>query len=207
MSDDSRQDDVPTQRQPDRTPSLAAASFERALVVEDGERLRTTVAEYLQPWAREVRTCGSLAAALDLVAGWHPDLMVLDFRLPDGDARELLRRVAGHGSVATTIAMSAFAKPRESFELAGLGVRAYLEKPFSRPDLDAALGQALAAPDLTPQLRNAVGKAGLQEVEDDVRRTMVAEALSRAKGSRRGAARLLRVSRQFLQHALRKLFS
>jgi two-component system response regulator RegA len=199
VSGDSRQDDVPPQRRPDRAP------FERALVVEDGEALRATVAEYLRPWARDVRTCGSLADALELVANWHPDLMVLDFRLPDGDARELLRQLADRGATATTIAMSALAKPGESFELAALGVRAYLEKPFHGPDLDLALRQAQAAPDLAPHLRDAVGKAGLEEIEERVRRTMVAEALNRAQGSRRGAARLLRVSRQFLQHVLRKL--
>jgi two-component system OmpR family response regulator len=180
-------------------------SFDRALVVEDGERLRGTVADSLRAWAREVHACGTLAEALDLVARWHPDLLVLDFRLPDGDARDLLRKVAGRGPAATTIAMSAFARPDESFALAGLGVRAYLAKPFHASDLDAAIRQALTPPDLEPQLRDAVGKAGLQEVEGRVRSTMVAEALSRSHGSRRGAARLLGVSRQFLQHVLRKL--
>jgi DNA-binding NtrC family response regulator len=152
-----------------------------------------------------VRTSGSLSEALDAVVVWHPDLLILDFRLPDGDARELLRRMAHNGPVPTTVAMSAFARPQESFELAGLGVRAYLEKPFGKAALDDALVAALEAPDLAPQLRDAVGKANLQEVEERVRATMVGEALKRAAGSRRGAARMLGVSRQFLQHVLRKL--
>lgn len=181
--------------------------FQRALVVEDGERLRATVAEHLDPWATDVRTCGSITGAIDLVVGWHPDLLVLDFRLPDGDARELLRRMASNGPVPTVVAMSAFARPQESFELAGLGVRAYLQKPFSSLQFNDALTQALAPADLAPQLRDAVGKEGLQEMEERVRQTMVTEALKRAEGSRRGAARLLGVSRQALQHILRKLFS
>jgi DNA-binding NtrC family response regulator len=181
--------------------------FERALVVEDGPRLRDAVAGYLGPWAMRVRTSGSLAEAFEVVAVWHPDLLVLDFRLPDGDARDLLRRLANNGPVPTTVAMSAFAKPQESFELAGLGVRAYLEKPFGKGALDAALTEALAPADLAPQLRDVVGKANLREVEERVRQTMVTEALRRAEGSRRGAARMLGVSRQLLQHVLRKLRS
>jgi two-component system, response regulator RegA len=196
LTEDSRQDGTRLQRR-----------FQRALVVEDGERLRATVAGHLDPWAAEVRSCGSITGAIEHVVGWHPDLLVLDFRLPDGDARDLLRRLAGNGPVPTVVAMSAFARPQESFELAALGVRAYLQKPFSGVQLDTALTQALAPPDLGPHLRDAVGKESLQEMEDRVRQTMVAEALKRAEGSRRGAARLLGVSRQALQHILRKLFS
>ena len=179
--------------------------FQRALVVEDGERLRATVSDQLGQWAGEVRSCGSISRAMELVAGWHPDLLLLDFRLPDGDARELLRRMAANGPVPTVVAMSAFARPEQSFELAGLGVRAYLQKPFGAEGLGAALRTALAAPELGPQLRDAVGKADLQDVEQSVRETMVNEALKRAGGSKRGAARLLGVSRQVLQHILRKL--
>jgi DNA-binding NtrC family response regulator len=196
LADDSRQEGGAPQRR-----------FQRALVVEDGERLRATVAQHLAPWARDVRSCGSIAGAIELVVGWHPDLLILDFRLPDGDARELLRRMAGNGPVPTVVAMSAFARPQESFELAGLGVRAYLQKPFSTLQLDAALSEALAPPDLAPQLRSAVGKEGLPDMEELVRHTMVTEALKRAGGSRRGAARLLGVSRQVLQHILRKFRS
>jgi DNA-binding NtrC family response regulator len=174
-------------------------------VVEDGERLRATVSGHLEAWAAEVRSCGSIAGATEMVTGWHPDLLVLDFRLPDGDARDMLRRMASNGPVPTVVAMSAFAKPAESFELASLGVRAYLQKPFTGQALQAALDQARLAPEMGPQLRDAVGKAALQEVEEGVRETMVKEALKKAGGSTRGAARLLGVSRQVLQHILRKM--
>jgi two-component system, response regulator RegA len=199
VADDSHQDRPAVQR------SAGPPPFARALVVDDEGRLRRAVAEALAGWAAEVRTAESLARALAVVREWHPDLLVLDFRLPDGDARGLLREVALGPRVPSIIAMSAFARPQHSFELAQLGVRAYLEKPFTASGLESALRQALSPPDLTPQLREAVGRSGLQEVEESVRRTMVAEALSRAEGSRRQAARLLGVSRQFVQHVLRKL--
>jgi CheY-like chemotaxis protein len=194
VADDSRQQPGGPQRR-----------FHRALVVEDGARLRATVTEQLGEWAADVRACGTVTGAMELVTGWHPDLLLLDFRLPDGDARQLLRRMAANGPVPTVVAMSAFARPAESFELAALGVRAYLQKPFTGEALEAALSEALAAPELGPQLRDAVGKAPLQQVEDSVRDTMVNEALKRSGGSKRGAARLLGVSRQVLQHILRKM--
>jgi DNA-binding NtrC family response regulator len=185
--------------------STAEPPFARALVVDDDERLRRTVVECLAPWAAEVRDAGCLADAIDLAVQWHPDLLVLDFKLPDGDARDLLRRLAQHPPVPSAIAMSAYAEPEESFDLGHLGVRRYLKKPFDQASLEAALRQALTPPDLTPHLRGAVGRVTLDEVEENVRRTMMAEALSRTQGSRRAAARLLGVSRQFVQHVMRKL--
>lgn len=174
-------------------------------MVDDDDRLRRTVADCLAVWAGEVKDAGCLADALELVVEWHPDLLVLDFKLPDGDARDLLRRLASHSPAPSTVAMSAFATADESFALGQLGVRAFLQKPFDAARLEAALRQALTAPDLTPHLREAVGRASLEEIEENVRRTMMSEAMSRTQGSRRAAARLLGVSRQFVQHVMRKL--
>jgi transcriptional regulator with PAS, ATPase and Fis domain len=49
-----------------------------------------------------------------------------------------------------------------------------------------------------------VGQRQIHEVQDEVRETMLREALGRARGSRRAAAKLLRVSRQLVQHMLRR---
>jgi len=97
------------------------------------------------------------------------------------------------------------AGPEQSFRLAQRGVRAYLPKPFATTDLLQAINQAFNGPlDLRPHVRSVVGRLSLQEVEAEVRRTMLQEALARAGGSRRAAARLLRVSRQLVQHIIKK---
>jgi two-component system response regulator RegA len=104
------------------------------------------------------------------------------------------------------VAMSGTAEPGESFRLAQLGVRTYLHKPLRLDELEAALVYARTAPaDLRPYARGLVGLRPIHEVEEELRKTMVEEALARAGGSRSGAARLLAVSRQLLQHMLRAL--
>lgn len=52
------------------------------------------------------------------------------------------------------------------------------------------------------QLRTVIGRVPLQEIERWVRETAVTEALGRSRGSIRGAARVLGMSRQRLQHIL-----
>jgi DNA-binding NtrC family response regulator len=54
-------------------------------------------------------------------------------------------------------------------------------------------------------LRSSVGRVGVRELMAAARRVMVAEALARTGGNRRAAARLLGVSRQTLQHMVRRL--
>jgi DNA-binding NtrC family response regulator len=182
------------------------AKVRRALVVEDDDSLRSTLEKALAPWADELRSAASFEQARRELLAFRPDLVVLDFVLPDGTATELLTATRNEIPLPAVVALSAYAEPRDSFELAQLGVRAYLQKPIELAALDRAVSQALtAAPDVELTARGAVGRIGLREVEQVVRRGMLEEAVSRADGNRRGAARLLQVSREFLQHALRSL--
>lgn len=71
----------------------------------------------------------------------------------------------------------------------------------------ASPDEASLSPDvpeeLVAPLRASVGERTLAEIEQATRRVMVMEALARAGGTKAGAARILGVSRQFLQHILR----
>jgi DNA-binding NtrC family response regulator len=176
----------------------------RALVVEDDLRLSRALAAVLGPVAAEVRSCATAGAACALLREWRPELVVLDFKLPDGDARAVLQAMRELPALPAVVAMSAYASSAESFELATLGVRAYLEKPLELEAMERAIATALSTvPDVTPHVRQAVGRVGLKEMESRIRELMLDEALGRAGGSRRGAAKLLSISRQLLQHAIR----
>lgn len=178
----------------------------RCLVVEDDPRLRTSLVEQLAAHVGTVYGAGTVAEALACLPQVDPTLILADFQLPDGTAFDLLDAMSTRSPRPTLVVMSGRAAPGDGFELAARGARAYVEKPVDARALLDALEDALAnPPDLAPHLRSAVGRVGLREVEELTRRTMIEEALSREQGNRRGAARLLRVSRQLLQHALRAL--
>jgi two-component system response regulator RegA len=178
-----------------------ARALQRLLVVEDNDALRRTLALALADRASDVRSAATLVEAESLIREWHPDAVVLDFALPDGNAFDVLRVIAETEPLPAMVAMSGMAEPAETFRLAQLGVRAFVSKPIDPEALDQALD---TAPDLVPMVRAAVGHVGVQQVEAQVRSTMVSEALARAQGSRNRAARLLSISRQLLQHILKK---
>jgi DNA-binding NtrC family response regulator len=177
------------------------------LVVEDTEGLAKSLAESFAAVADEVAVARSVAEALAMLddAERTFELAVVDVRLPDGSGLDVAARALARRPMPIVVAMSGEASPEESFALARSGVHAYLQKPLSFASLLAALERAAAEkPALDAHVRAAVGKVPLHELEEDVRKAMVDEALARSDGSRRGAARLLAVSRQLMQHILRK---
>lgn len=77
-----------------RHPTVAgdAASQEQArldgidvLLVDDEADSNEVVAELLQTHGAAVRVAGSVAHARDVLAGWHPHLVVTDIGMPDED--------------------------------------------------------------------------------------------------------------------------
>lgn len=185
---------------------MTTTFFSTVMVVEDDAALARTIESALSAWTTQVQVCRRAGDAVRLLPQLHPELLLLDVALPDGSAFDVLDALRRVEPVPMVIAMSGSAQADESFRLAQLGVRAYLRKPFTLEELNAALTLARTAPaDLRPHVRNLVGLRPIHEVEDEMRQTMLSEALARSGGSRRGAARLLAVSRQLLQHMLRKV--
>lgn len=175
------------------------------LVVEDDERLCSAIAEALGAIGFSVRVAGTVKAARAALAEASPDLLLLDVALPDGRALDLLDLVQDLSPAPCVVAISGAAGAEEGFELAARGVRAYLKKPINLEELEAGVRRAMSEPpNLAPHVKSVVGRAPVHEVEQLVRDTMVQEALARGKGNRRQASRVLGISRQLLQHILRK---
>lgn len=192
---------TPTRKRPTTGPHRQLA---RLMIVEDNERLRRSLVQTLAGRASEVRSVASVSEATALIRTWQPELIVLDFSLPDGDAFDVLRIVAETEPMPVLVAISGLANPTDSFQLAQLGVRSFVAKPIDPERLDRAIEEALQnAPELMLLVRAAVGHRSVHEVEAQVRATMVSEALARTHGSRSRAARLLSISRQLLQHILK----
>lgn len=174
------------------------------MVVDDDPTLVESVETALGREMGEIRCCSRVAAVAGMLDGWVPDLLLLDVVLPDGDAFDVMDLLDQREPMPQVIAISGMATAPESFDLAQRGVGAYLSKPFTMDELRQAIEQVSSQPaELRGSLRSLVGKRPLRDVEQEVRTTMVKEALARSGGRRSGAARLLKISRQVVQHILR----
>lgn len=177
----------------------------RAIVAEGDVALRDTIVEVLKRWDDAPRAVGSLAELRLAFQEERFNLLLLDFRLQDGISTDFLRDFPQDIPFPVVVSISGEAEPAQAFHLAQLGVRSYLKKPFGLSDVEAAVERALiSGSDVAPQLRATVGHRPLAELEGQVRRAMVTEALAQKGGSIRGAAGLLGISRQLLHHILKK---
>jgi DNA-binding NtrC family response regulator len=180
-------------------------SVQRLLVVEDDPSLVRALVDALAPWANERRSCGTAEAAIRMLADWKPELVVLDFKLPDGTALSVLEHCELLRPRPAIIGISGAATPDEAFRLAQQGVNAYLAKPLDWNDLNATVQRVLSSPpDAEPLVRNSVGKVSLRKMQSQVRGTMLNEALARSGGNLTRAAQLLGVTRQALQNIIKR---
>jgi DNA-binding NtrC family response regulator len=151
----------------------------------------------------EVLEAGTAQGAIALLDP-PPDLIICDVYLPDGSALKILEATLRLSPEPVKIAVSGHASAEEAFQLARLGVLAYLPKPFSLDQLSATIERVLREPpDIDTLLRASVGQIPMRELQQRVRNVMVGQALALAQGSRSGAARLLDVSRQAIQQITR----
>ncbi|MFB7712851.1 response regulator [Streptomyces sp. NPDC056105] len=111
----------------------------RTLVVDDDFRVNHIHCDYVSrvEGFEVVGQAATFAEALDAVRTLHPDLILLDIFLPDGNGLEVLRRLTGDegGTRPDALMITAdrdLASVRTAMKLGAVG---YLVKPFGSPDL------------------------------------------------------------------------
>lgn len=107
-------------------------SGELILIVEDNDQNLELVRDLLQ--VSGYRTLEALNAAdgVALAAAHHPDLILMDIQLPDGDGVSALNQLrAQPGAVSTkVVALTAFAMREDRARFLGAGFDGYISKPI-----------------------------------------------------------------------------
>ena len=138
----------------------------RILVVEDEIDISTSLSYSLKATGYEVQVAERGEAALELLATFRPDLVLLDVMLPDISGFDVCRRIrAATGGVQPAVIMLT-AKSQELNRVAGFEVGAddYVTKPFSIRELVLRIDARLKARRPTAEPAPAAqGQQGEQE--------------------------------------------
>ncbi|CAA7618802.1 sigma-54 dependent transcriptional regulator [Magnetospirillum sp. SS-4] len=118
-------------------------SRSRLLIVEDSPSLSYTYAEYMRSSEWDLSVVGTGQAALDVVTGDPPDVVLLDLGLPDMNGMDILRRIAGDAIPSTVIVITAQGSIQVAIEAMRLGAYDFLVKPFTRDRLLITVRNAL----------------------------------------------------------------
>lgn len=117
-----------------------------AVIVDDYPVMRELLKEFLQRAGYTI--VGEAGSARDLMAGfdaWSPDVLVLDVLLPDANAAEITRKLlATHPDVRVLVVSGLEGDSELTQDCLSAGARAFLAKPFTPAELEAALAKVRA---------------------------------------------------------------
>jgi two-component system KDP operon response regulator KdpE len=164
---------------------------QRILVVDDEAPIRRALRSALTGHGYEVEVADGGAAALDAIATWAPEAVVLDLMMPGVDGFEVVRQTRTWSQIPIVV-LSARGEERSKVEALDLGADDYLTKPFGIEELLARLravlrrsgssqAQQMTVGDITIDIaRHVVTKAGqeihLTPTEYDLLRVLATNA-------------------------------
>jgi two-component system KDP operon response regulator KdpE len=114
----------------------------RVLVVDDEPAIFRFLKPALEANGYDLGAASSVAEGLKRIAAEVPDIVVLDLGLPDGDGKDVIRRVREWSNVPI-IVLSARDREIEKIEALDLGADDFVNKPFGVGELLARMRTAL----------------------------------------------------------------
>jgi len=146
----------------------------RVVIAEDEAIIRLDLKEILLDEGYDVvGETGRGDEAVELVRAHHPDLVILDVKMPGSDGLAAARSIRDLDLKVAVLILTAFSQRSLIDEARDAGVAAYLVKPFQRIELIPAIDQAMArceqewAIDDEARRAQTEGGVGLQASAED----------------------------------------
>jgi len=115
------------------------------LLIEDEPKLARNIQAYLARLGYDVHQRSNGTDGLDEFERSRPDVVLLDFRLPDMNGLEVIDRLKALDAGVKVIMMSGVAGKQVASEAKEAGVFCYLAKPLALKRLRELLDKAVAA--------------------------------------------------------------
>jgi two-component system, NtrC family, response regulator AtoC len=122
------------------------------LIVDDEELVRWSLRERFAQEGYRVLEAGTVAQALDQATP-DVDLVLLDYRLPDGDGLTTLRVIKERSPETLVILMTAFSTVENAVEAMKHGAYHYLNKPFNIDEVAVMVEKGLETSRLRREVR------------------------------------------------------
>ncbi|MBM7653979.1 response regulator [Neobacillus cucumis] len=112
---------------------------EKILIVDDQFGIRILLNEVFQKEGYQTFQAANGVQALEIVTKHHPDLVLLDMKIPGMDGIEILKRMKVIDPEIRVIIMTAYGELDMIQEAKDLGALTHFAKPFDIDDIRAAV--------------------------------------------------------------------
>jgi DNA-binding NtrC family response regulator len=140
----------------------------RILVVDDEKLIRWGLAQALEQIGYTVEQAATAGEALDAVAREMPDLVLLDYKLPDKLGIEVLRAVRKLSPRTPVVMITAHASVGGAVEAMKDGAYDYIGKPFEMEELIQTVQRALETGNLREQVARQREDAQREAAVDNI---------------------------------------
>lgn len=124
----------------------------RVLIADDEKNMRWVLGESIAAEGYEVIEASDGKEALAAIDEQHPDLMVLDHKMPSPDGMEVLRRLRAKGETFPVIMLTAHGNVETAVEAMKAGATEYLTKPFDLEELKLSIDKAIRISELSAEV-------------------------------------------------------
>ena len=114
------------------------------LLVEDDASLRRSLEKFLNQAGYAFDSCSTASQAVSLAQRVHPQVVILEYHLPDANGPSLIEKLKLVAPETVAIVISEYDFQAIADDLDRVKIETFLKKPFDIVDFEAALHSACA---------------------------------------------------------------
>lgn len=148
---------------------MLAFSMKKILLLEDDLTYSKIIKKFLEKNQYQVTTATKLVDAYSLMERESPELIITDYRLPDGTGMEILERIINSKKHTPVILITNYSDIRTAVRSMKMGAFEYITKPVNPDELLATVNEAFNTKNQPSKIADADDSQAIlpQEVEDD----------------------------------------